>query len=158
VALSNAYNYYQPGTCHVHSTAVPFWRELPCKGRFCVCRGGLSPVHRRRANVARMSQSRPDSGLGLGHFRYESRWNYSSCFRLARQQDMIISTAQVPPSASERRWASLNDFKDFHCYLSQQSFHFCFATFHSRLLSRSAALFEKGIPMNAKAIIRPALT
>ena len=30
-----------------------------------------------------------------------------------------------------------------HCYPSQQRFHFCFETFHSRLLSRCAALFEK---------------
>jgi len=35
-----------------------------------------------------------------------------------------------------------------HCYLSYQRFHFCFETFHSRPLSRWAALFReaKGIP------------
>jgi len=30
----------------------------------------------------------------------------------------------------------------FHCYLSLQRFHVCFETFHSRLLSRWAALFH----------------
>ena len=31
-----------------------------------------------------------------------------------------------------------------HCYLSQKRFHICFETFHSRLLSRWAALLAKG--------------
>ena len=46
--------------------------------------------------------------------------------------------------------------RDFHCCLSQQRFHFCLETFHSRCVSRWAALFEilnggpeeKGTPGN----------
>ena len=35
----------------------------PCS--FCVCRRGLSPVHRFRASMAHKRQSRPDSGHGF---------------------------------------------------------------------------------------------
>ena len=31
-------------------------------------------------------------------------------------------------------------FSDFHCYSNRQTFHFCFETFHPRLLSRWAVL------------------
>ena len=45
-----------------------------------------------------------------------------------------------------RPWtsASIYGTTGFHCYLSQQRFHFCFEKFHYRLLSRWAALFLNG--------------
>jgi hypothetical protein len=42
--------------------------------------------HRCRANVEQMSQSRPDSGLGLSNFQFESLYSRLSCSLLARQR------------------------------------------------------------------------
>jgi len=50
------------------------------------------------------------------------------------------------PLLGHTSWVSV-----IHCYLSQQRFHFCLETFHSRLLSRwTAQSRSKGDPRNPK--------
>ena len=69
-------------------------------------------------------------------------------FRIRRTSEILAADNEMQGTRSSKtsRRTDMSSFKTsaplvIHYYLSQQRVHFCFGTFHSRLLSRRAALF-----------------
>ena len=68
-----------------------------------------------------------------------STWKISSCFAPC----VVSSLINIPPDEIRRgqdTFPCAGGDPDIHCFLRDQRFHFCFETFHCRLLSRWAAL------------------